>query len=292
MDPEKIAFIVNPISGGKSIDIAGKVSRFFKNTLIEYALAESRFKGEASQLTKKFVSEGYKKIIAVGGDGTVNEVARELIHTDSVLGIIPKGSGNGLARHLKIPVSVNSALNLILHDNIDAIDYGILNDTPFFCTAGVGFDAHIGNKFATLSGRGLTNYIKAILQEYLYYKPQRYTLVTEGQTIQKEAFLITIANASQWGNNAFIAPEASLQDGFLDVTIVSPFPKILSPTLGVMLFSKEIGKSGYVEMFRTKGITIERDEEGYIHFDGEPGTMGKKLSARIVPRGLKVIIPD
>jgi len=288
----KIAFVINPISGGaKGSSTSDSIFRQIDKSRFVPTIAESQCKGDAKILAETFVKEGFKRIVAVGGDGTVNEVAHALIHTNSVLGIIPKGSGNGLARHLNIPISLGVALELLKRGRIINIDYGILNNVPFFCTAGVGFDALVGNKFATLSGRGLTNYLKTILNEYFNYIPQYYQIEINGQTIVKEAFLVTVANASQWGNNAFIAPNADLQDGLLDVTIVSPFPKFLSPSMGIMLLNKEIGKSGYVEMFKVKDISITRDKPGYVHYDGEPSTMGKKLFAHIKPAGLKVIVP-
>ncbi len=291
-EKEKIAFIINPISGGfRLISIARRIKNNLNHNIFAPTLVESKCKGDARTLAKSFVEEGYKLIVAVGGDGTVNEVAHSLIHTDAALGIIPNGSGNGLARHLNIPVTLQGSLKLIHQRKIQQIDYGVLNDIPFFCTAGVGFDALIGNKFASLSGRGLTNYLKAILKEYFNYKPQLYKIEVNGQIIEKEAFLITIANASQWGNNAFIAPNADLQDGLLDITVVSPFPIYLSPSMGIKLLIKEIGKSGYVEMFKVKDISITRDKPGYVHYDGEPSTMGEVLSAQVKPNGLKVIVP-
>lgn len=246
--------------------------------------------GEASDMTRQAVEQGVKYVIAVGGDGTVNEVAQQLVHTHSVLGIVPNGSGNGLARHLGIPMSVPKALSLLNRPKVIKADYGLLNHTPFFCTAGIGFDAEVGMKFAQLNGRGLSNYLKTILLEYVNYKPTPYVLKVNGQRIDKEAFLITIANASQWGNNAFIAPHADVSDGLLNVTIMSPFPMILAPTIGIQLLTKQITHSHYVETFEVAHVEISRPGAGCVHVDGEPLNMGETLVADNQHLALNVIV--
>ncbi|MDP2816446.1 MAG: diacylglycerol kinase family protein, partial [Rectinemataceae bacterium] len=242
-------------------------------------------------IAKESLAAGIQKIVAVGGDGTVNEVASALIDTDAVMGILPKGSGNGLSRHLRIPMSIPRAIQLINRRRVTPIDYGLINGIPFFCTAGVGFDAHIGHHFSMLSSRGLTSYVKTTIKEFLSYKPQPYTLKIQDQTIEREAFLITAANASQWGNNAYIAPGASVQDGLLDIMVVSPFPKFLSPAYGLILFSRMIDKSHFVELFRVNELIIERELPGYVHYDGEPISMGNSLSITLKPGGLNIFVP-
>ena len=289
---EKIVFIVNPISGGgKRSDFSKVVASNLDLSKYEPHIEPTKCPHDAERIAKEFILNGYTKIIAVGGDGTVNEVAHAMVNTDAAMGIIPKGSGNGLARHLHIPMSVTQAIDTINNGKIISIDYGLINQIAFFCTAGIGFDAHIGHHFATLSGRGFQNYIKVILKEFLTYKPQPYKLSNDQISVEKEAFLITAANASQWGNNAYIAPGASVQDGLLDITVVSPFPKYLSPAYGILLFSKMIDKSHYVESFRVDELLVERDKSGYVHYDGEPTTMGTELQLKIKPNGLKIIIP-
>ena len=289
---ERVLFILNPISGGrKRAGIEKVIEKELDTALYQPVLSYTSHPGNATELATQALAEGIKKIIAVGGDGTVNEVGRALVNTHGVLGIIPTGSGNGLARHLNIPIKVSKAISVINHSRVVSIDYGTINNQPFFCTAGLGFDALVGNMFAQLDSRGFTSYIKTVLKEYFSFKPERYELTFNHGKVEKEAFLITFANASQYGNNAYIAPEADIQDGLLDITILSPFPWYLAPQLGVMLFSKSINNSHYLEVYRTKNVQVKRLSDGYVHFDGEPSSMGSTLDIKIEPRGLNVIMP-
>src|SRR5208283_3527302 len=163
--------------------------------------------GHATELTKQLVDMNYGRIVAVGGDGTVNEVAKALVDTPTVLGIIPSGSGNGLARFLKIPMRIEDSVYLQNVGKILSIDYGRINNEPFFCTCGVGFDAHIGNKFAKSANRGFFSYVKETYHAYFHYKPLKYTIKIDGEKIKTRAFLITVANAGQYGNDAYISPK-------------------------------------------------------------------------------------
>lgn len=289
---ETVLFIVNPVSGtSDKKNLPERIERSLDKGRFAPLVLYSEHAGHAHSIAKEYVEQGVRKIIAVGGDGTVNEVASAVMNSSSILGIVPLGSGNGLARHLKIPMNIDKAVDLINRDRIIMVDYGLLNQTPFFCTAGVGFDALIGNKFSTMEDRGFANYVKTSIQEYFRYEPQFYTLRDNGHSMEKEAFLITIANASQYGNNAYIAPEADVSDGLLDVTVISPFPKFLSPSFGLMLFNRKLGRSKYVEMFRIRQLTVERQQPDFVHFDGEPSTMGEKLTFKVKHMGLNVLIP-
>jgi diacylglycerol kinase (ATP) len=289
---ETVLFIVNPISGsGYSKNLASKIDKSLDSNRYVSSIIYTQHQGHASSIVKEQLALGVKKVFAVGGDGTVNEVAKALTNTDATLGIIPIGSGNGLARHLRIPLNVSKSINLINRERIALVDYGVINNTPFFCTAGVGFDAHIGNVFANGKVRGFKNYVKSAISEFVKYPSQIYTLHDNGFKMQKEAFLITVANASQYGNNAYIAPDADVTDGLLDVTIISPFPKYLAPSVGIKLFNKKLGKSRFVEMFRVRNLEIERQQNDYVHYDGEPVMMDKKLRFSVKPLGLKIYIP-
>lgn len=286
----KIIFIVNPISGKvkkKNIKLLIEDSFDSKD---DYEIVYTQFAGEATQLVKKLYFKGYKKFVAVGGDGTVNEVASGIVDTDAILGIIPLGSGNGLARHLKVPLKPQKAIDLIKTGNYRKIDYGKINDQKFFCTTGVGFDAHVGHMFAQMDGRGFTNYIKATFSEFRKYQPKRYEITMNGTTIMRDAFLITFANASQYGNNAHIAPEADIQDGKLEVAIMRAFPLITAPGIGARLFLKNIDKSVYLETYQCDRIVVRRQDSDVIHFDGEPGEMGEVLNVKVVRDGLNVFV--
>lgn len=286
----KVAFIINPISGAKD-----------KSRLPELIRTTARAKGvladiiyterpnHAAELARELVANGYTRIVAVGGDGTINEVARELVNTDAELAIVPQGSGNGLARHLAIPLAPQKAVEVALTNPAQPIDTATINGSPFFCTAGVGFDALIGNRFAESESRGFRTYATIATKEFLSYKPQKYTITVDGVEYARKAFLVTVANASQYGNNAYIAPQADLQDGILDVVIVTRLPLVLGPLFAARMFLKKIETSQFVEIIKGKQITIERNREDFIHYDGEPGRMGKKLQITVLPSSLKVV---
>jgi YegS/Rv2252/BmrU family lipid kinase len=251
----------------------------------------TEFAGHAPLLTDELVKKGFSRIVAVGGDGTVNEVARALTEKSSALGIIPCGSGNGLARFLGVPLKAKEAIDLINNGSINQIDYGLINNEAFFCTCGVGFDAHIGNKFANAKNRGFITYIKETISSFFSYKAKKYKVKVDGEKVKTKAFLITIANAGQWGNDVYIAPKADIQDGLLDVCIVSRYPKYKALGLGIKIFSRTIDQSKFVTTIKGKSVTIKRKKKGEVHLDGEPAIMGKKLKIEIVPKGLNVIVP-
>ena len=290
MSKRKIAFIVNPISGTKS---KARVLRYIRTHPVlrnDYLqLYKTKCAGDATVAAKRFAEEGYDVVVAVGGDGTVNEVAQGLMNTNTVLGIIPMGSGNGLARDLGLPMSCEKAVDALTTGKVITIDGGTINGQHFFCTSGVGYDALVGNCFATAKSRGLATYARISIGKFFRYKPQSYHLYVNGKELQAKAFLITVANASQWGNNVRIAPEADMNDGLFDVVVVSPFPLYAAPSLGIRIFRKAIHRSHYVQVIKTDSVIIEREEDGFIHYDGEPGFSGKKLEFSMLPNVLKVI---
>lgn len=291
MQKRKIAFIINPISGTKS---KVRVLRYIRTHPVlrndSLQLYKTKCAGDATAAAQKFAEEGYDIVVAIGGDGTVNEVAQGLMNTKTALGIIPMGSGNGLARDLGLPMNFEKAVDTLVSKKIITIDGGTVNDQYFFCTSGVGYDALVGNCFANAKSRGLITYAKISFEKFFRYKPQNYSLHINGKELKVKALLITIANASQWGNNIRIAPEANMNDGLFDVVILSPFPLYAAPSLGIRVFRKVIHRSHYVQVIRTSSLTIEREEEGFIHYDGEPGFSGKKLKFNILPSVLKVIV--
>ena len=288
----KIWFIINPVAGtGQKRKLQDEILKHIDLIKYEPGFLITGKKGEASSFVKKRIKEGDRIFIAVGGDGTVNEIAKVLVKTDCLMGIIPTGSGNGLARHLKLPVNVGGSVKIINKGNFIRMDYGLLNNKPFFCTCGVGFDAHVGHLFAESHTRGFFSYIKSTLKEFYRYKPKKYKLINKkGKPIKRRAFLVTFANASQYGNNAYIAPNADVSDGLLDVCIMRPFPFLSAIPLSVRLFRRTIHQSDLLETFRTKEITLVRKKKGEVHFDGEPHMMGKKLKVKVVPAALNVFV--
>jgi diacylglycerol kinase (ATP) len=293
---EPILFIINPNSGPARLNkslLTVKIERFVDRVQYEPIICFTQKPGDANELVKIYHKEGVKKMVAVGGDGTVNEVARAVAGKKGlILGIIPAGSGNGLARHLEIPIQIRRAITVINKPRIVKIDYATMNDVPFFCTCGVGFDALVGNRFAKSEVRGFFSYLATAFKEYFLYKPRNYTISTKDSKQHTRAFLVTIANASQYGNNAFISPDADIQDGLLDVVILSPFPYLKAIGLGFHLFSKSIYRSRYHTTFRTKKLVIRRKKPGEVHFDGEPGWMKKKIYIECFHKGLHVMVPE
>lgn len=266
------------------------IRRFFtRDRGFRATFYRTRFAGDATAVAKQLVAEGYDIVVAIGGDGTVNEVAQALVGADAALGIVPVGSGNGLARHLHIPLDVGKALKLIATAKPRRIDCGLMNGAPFFCTAGVGFDALIGNLFAQAGARGFFAYVRQTFKAFMSYNPEVYDLAIDGATIRRRAFLITFANASQWGNNACIAPTASASDGLVDVVVVGRFPLYRAPEVAVRLFTRQVGKLRFVETFKCRAATVERAHSGYIHYDGEPSQAGRLIEVKVVQGALSVV---
>jgi YegS/Rv2252/BmrU family lipid kinase len=230
-------------------------------------------------------------VIAIGGDGTVNEVARALVESPAILGIIPMGSGNGLARDLAIPMDSRKALEVIAERKIRTIDYCKANNRIFFCTCGVGFDASVSESFAKTKRRGPFSYMKSVVSEYLKFKPDTYDIIFENEVLSKKAFLVTCANASQYGNNAFIAPQADMNDGMMDIAVLSPFSPLDVGHLLVQMFTKQISKNRKMQYYRSKKLSIKRVKSGIIHIDGEPVYMDKTISFEVFHNGLHVIVP-
>lgn len=287
----KVLFIVNPISGTTSKEqILECIEQTLDKEQVEWEIARTSYKGHASVLAREAVTLNCDVAVAIGGDGTVNEVARALVHTNTALGIIPCGSGNGLARHLEIPMDYKKAVDLVQDGIIRTLDYGTINDLPFFCTCGVGFDAFVSFKFAEAGKRGLLTYLENTLKEGLRYKPETYEIEDEEGTIKLKAFLIACANASQYGNNAYIAPAASMEDGLMDVTVMEPFTVLDAPQIAFQLFNKTIDQNSHIKTFRTRKLHIHRQTEGVVHYDGDPIVMGKDIDVELIPGGLKALI--
>ena len=288
---KSIVFIVNPISGTKSKDaLPSLIDQHIDAKVFDCEILKTQYAGHAAEIASQCAKDHKDICVAVGGDGTVNEVARSLVHSETALGIIPCGSGNGLARHLCLPMDMKHSLDIINAGQTDYFDYGIINDQPFFCTCGMGFDAFVSLKFAESGKRGLATYVENVLKEGLTYKPDTYTITDDSGEHQYKAFLVACANASQYGNNAYIAPEASMQDGLLDVIIMEPFNILEAATVGFDLFAKTLKNNTHIHTFQARSIHISRSLPGAVHFDGDPTKMGTDIDVRIESRGLKAII--
>ena len=290
---KEVQVIINPISGvGSKRKIPKMIQEMYRDTGCHVNVSFTDYAGHASVLTKEALARGVKIILAVGGDGTVNEVARSMLYTDAVLGIIPKGSGNGLARDLHIPTDVKKAQELMMKGYVTTIDYGKANDRVFFCTCGVGFDAAVSEKFATERRRGSLTYLKNMIEEYLSYEPELYEILINDQAIQEKAFLVACANASQYGNNAYIAPHADIKDGCMDVTILAPFTPLDVAPIAIQLFTRQLDKNSKIKTIKAKQVTIVRQKPGIMHLDGEPVMADDRIDVRIIPQALNVYTPE
>lgn len=286
---KEIGFIINPIAGRrKHRDIESYIAGKLDSKWIPHFATTERA-GHAKELVAGFLAKGITHIVAVGGDGTVNEVACIVFEANATLGIIPCGSGNGLARSLKIPVNIDGAINCLNGNNHRSIDVGAINDKKFFCTCGVGFDAKIGRKFAKQKKRGFATYVKTTIKEYTRYSPKRYKIKIDEKKVVRKAFLVTIANAGQYGNNAFIAPKAEMDDGVLEVCVLKPFPFIKSIALGFRLFAKTFDRSRYLEIIQGRTVVFKKKKKWKFHIDGDPVKLKGPVKIDVIPSSLKVI---
>ena len=288
---KKIVFIMNPISGTSSkAAVPSLIDSTLDKELFEYEIRLTERAGHASEIAAEARDNHADIVVAVGGDGTVNEVARSIVHSDTALGILPCGSGNGLARHLLLPMNLKKSIEVINACQIRDLDYGVINDYPFFCTCGMGFDAFVSMKFAESGKRGPISYAENILREGLKYEPETYTLEDETGTKQYKAFLISCANASQYGNNAYIAPQASMSDGGMDVVVMEPCDVIEASQVSFDMFNKTLDKNSKIKSFRCKKLHITRSKPGVIHYDGDPVMTGADIDVHLEEKGIKMII--
>lgn len=289
---KNIAFIINPISGTqqnakrklpKLIDKELDRSQWLPNIVFtEYA-------GHGRELARQFATMGFDAVVAVGGDGTVNEIAQGLRDTNTALGVIPVGSGNGFARHLHIPMTPARAIQMLNHSEPICCDYGLANDKMFVSTCGTGFDALVADDFAGAGKRGFATYFQNAIKDVFSYTPETYELTCDGVQITKKAFLITFANANQWGYDAYIAPLASIQDGLMDICIMSSSAILGAPGLALRLFTKSINNSLFMDTIKAKDVILHRESNAPFHIDGDPVDMPQDIHIRIVPEGLKVL---
>lgn len=289
----QLLLIVNPVSGvGGKESIEPLVKSRLEPLGYKITTAFTCARGDATRLARQAVKEGCYGVIAAGGDGTINETAVALCNSNAVLGIIPCGSGNGLARHLGIALDIEKAVDIIAEGNIVRSDYGSVNSRPFFCTFGVGFDAAVSNTFAKQPRRGKLAYIKSAISEYVKFHPQVYTISANGHVLTEKAFLVTCCNASQYGNNAYIAPTASITDGLLDITIVHAGTPFDTALVGVDLFTGFINSNTLIHTFRAPAAVIYRQQAGPAHIDGEPVTIDDTMEIRCHASALNIFAPE
>ncbi len=291
---KNIVFIVNPKAG-----ITPK-SKVIIGLLAGNIIPSSRFipevvfterAGHATELAKNAIDKGADVVVASGGDGTVNEVACAMVDTGIPMGILPAGSGNGLARSLGISMSYALAIRTIIRGNTKLMDVANVNDMLFTSIAGIGFDAHVANKFSESYIRGMISYMKIILNEFRSYKPMTYTLTIDGIEMEKHALMIIFANGNQFGFNTRIAPDAKVDDGLLDICVIKKMPASQLLNLGYHMMKGTPVKTGYAEYFKGQKITIEKISDPLMNIDGEPVIVQSPVNISIKPLSLRVIVP-
>jgi YegS/Rv2252/BmrU family lipid kinase len=290
-EKKKVLFVINPNAGAQEQNHLEKlIKKRLDKSRFTYEIEYTQGPKHATALSKKAVKEKFDIVAAVGGDGTVNEVAKGLIGSKTSLAIIPAGSGNGLARNLEIPINPKDAIEVINRLHQRKIDTVKINQDSYFCVAGIGFDARISSAFSECKRRGFSSYLIVALNELADYKPKVYEMVIDGKSVTRHAFLISFANSNQYGNNAYIAPQAQIDDGYLDILILREFPPYATPKLVIDLFNKTLDHSKYIETIRCKEVIVNPPFQE-VHIDGEPVTFKGPLNIKIRPLSLTVITP-
>ena len=286
---KKILFIVNPTSGTRTYKFEESVIvKLLDHSRFVYKMYITRFAGDGTAKVKACIDE-FNGFVAVGGDGTVNEVFKGVLGTKKWFGIIPSGSGNGLARTLKIPMNLEGAFRALNTGKVRAIDYVKLNDDSFVNVAGIGFDAKVAHRFKASGLRGLRTYVGITLREFGRFKDRPVKISIKGKTSKHRALMVSFANSTQFGNNAFIAPTALLDDGKVNIVVLKKFSWFNAPILAWQLFSRSIGQSSLCQEFKVKKAVISSKKGIYLHIDGEAREKVNKIKLKVVRKGVRVI---
>lgn len=289
---KRILFVINPLSGHRKKEwLPDMIRASFPPEQYRLRIENTSYAGHAERLVQEAIEDAYDAVVVAGGDGSVNEAATLLFDKSIPLGIIPMGSGNGLANHLGIPKDIKKALDIIKNHKILRIDTGKINGHLFHNMAGAGFDAHVAWRFSTSKSRGLKSYINIVARDFLSYKPSSYTLITPRGSRSIKTKMISIANSTQFGNNFKIAPKASLTDGKLEVVIVKKINLFLIPVLAWYFLTSRAHKCPYVESSSEEKLTLIREKTDWIHIDGEPMMEDSRLDIEIFPKSLSIFVP-
>lgn len=292
---EKILFIVNPISGHKDKkNFPSLVESLIDKEKYDYSISWTEYGGHAKELAREAIASGVDVIVAVGGDGTINEIGTAMLGAEQTFAIVPCGSGNGLARHLHIPLKAEKVITGVINKGVKSkIDTASINGVPFISIGGVGFDAIIADYFAKDPNRGLKTYVKLVTERYFKFQPEKYHLILDDDTeIDCEPLFISFANSNQFGNNAVVSPHASLNDGLLDVCVFKKPSFISIPDVAVKLMTSRIDHSKIVDIYKAKKIKVIRQKEDIANVDGEAMMMAKDLDIEIKPLSLNILLPD
>ncbi len=289
---KKILFVINPISGvGRQKTVEKAIDLYLDKNQFQYEIFYTERAKHAIEIGKN-VAGKYDIVVAVGGDGSVNELSQGLIGSETVLAIIPTGSGNGLARFLKIPLNIPKAISVINQCNIKKIDTLRINDRNFVNVAGVGFDGLISHRFAEHNKRGFWGYFEIVVKELFHYKPKRYNVIIDGVKQKKQrSFLISLANSAQFGLNAYVSPNSKIDDGLVEVCFFKKFPPIITPYYAFKMFNKTVHKSRKSTIISGKEIEISHKKQIFAHIDGEAVDFGNKINVSMNHLSLNVIVP-
>lgn len=293
VNKKRVRFIINPISGTRDkLFIESYIIKYINHNLFIFDIEYTEYAHHATKLAKDAAQKGYDIVVAIGGDGSINEIALGLINSNTALAIIPNGSGNGLAHYLKIPLNVQKAIEIINDLNITPIDTATINEKLFVSIAGLGFDALVADNFAKSKTRGFLSYLKIIIKNYFTYRRKSYILYVDNKTIEKKAMMISLANSNQFGYDTIIAPNAIINDGLLDVCIIDKIPFFEVGLLSLLLFLRKIEVSKHVDIIKCKEIVIQQNKKRVIHVDGDPMHFEKRLHIKVNPLSLKVVVPE
>ena len=282
-------FVINPTAGARRRGISELVSIRAIQAGCAFDVAITSGRGDAERIAEEASRDGYDVVVAVGGDGTVNEVGRGLLrHKGADLGIVPTGSGNGVARHLRIPMDPDAAIRALMTAQSRPMDVGFINEQAFFCTAGLGFDAHISRHFAMSKLRGIATYARIALFQYRTYKPTPIIVQMDSIKMETSCFMLAFANANQYGNNIYIAPTADLSDGYLDVCLIDGLPLLRALRVSYALAIGDLPQSGAARFQMARKISVRAENSLEFHSDGEFLGDAKEFDVRIDPLAINV----
>ncbi|MBC7867759.1 MAG: YegS/Rv2252/BmrU family lipid kinase [Gloeobacteraceae cyanobacterium ES-bin-316] len=294
-----LIYFVNPISGTRGKDsMIETIKRRTAKEKIPFEIADTNAEGDYSFLKDKIVAEKITDIIICGGDGTVNQVSSALQNSEVNVGIIPMGSGNGLALAAGIPANVEKALDIIFAGHAEYIDGFYINHQFSCMLCGLGFDAKVAHDFAHQKKRGLHTYVKQTLKNFFSAKPYPFVIRLKDLEIKREAFFISIANSNQFGNNVTIAPKASISDGLLDVVIVNKMSKLKllysllkQVSQGEITNTRKKFRNKDIFYFQTKKLEIDNLQNAPLHIDGDPAATATHFKIEIVENAFKLLQP-
>ncbi len=292
MSKKHIVFIINPKSGvQRQKEIKAAIDAHLDNEKYSHEILNTEYAKHGIALAKDAAGKGAYAVVAVGGDGSVNDIVQGLLGTGTVLAIIPKGSGNGMARTMRIPLDTAEAIKVISMGNVGEMDVAFANGQAFISNAGVAFDALISKKFAKSERRGFITYSWLVTKYMWLYKERDFKIIIDGKEHKSRAFMINVANGQQFGYNFKIAPMASFSDGILDVIIIRKFPKILGGTLVARAMNGTIAKSPFVKHFTGREITISNPLLKLMQTDGDAHACENEIKFTVQKGAQKVIVP-